>query len=76
VFGQFVKWQQEVRPAMAWTENVPGAEYGGVQGALLNADFTLTADLDVLAHQGRRLRDADVYEVPGFCGQGGLQGGF
>src|SRR5689334_20536141 len=62
-FGEFIEGEQQVRPAVARTEDVPGAENGGVEASLADERFTAGAHGDVSLHHGRGVGDADVDEV-------------
>jgi hypothetical protein len=64
--------EQQIGPPMARSQHVRGAENGRGDAAVPHELLARSARLDVRAHHGRRLSDADVYEMAdGGAGGGG-----
>jgi len=61
--AHLVEGQQRVGPAVAWSEDVPGAEDGGIETAFLDHLFAFGADGDVVLHKGSRVGDAEIDEM-------------
>lgn len=74
-FGDFVERDEGVGPAVAGAEDIPGAENGSVEAAVEEELFAVAADVDIGAHDGSGMGDADIEEVVGAGGAGGLEGG-
>ena len=67
-----VKRHEHIRPAVAGTQDVPGPENRRWQRRLANQPLPFGAHLEKRAHDGRRLRHADVDEVRDADIAGGL----
>jgi len=63
MLGEFVERNQEIRPTMAGSQNIPRTENGRIQPASFELPFTFTANSDVFAHYRCGVSDADVYEM-------------
>jgi hypothetical protein len=75
LFGEFVERNENVRPAVAGTEDIPGTEDGGVEAAIEEQELAVPANVDIGAHDRRGLGNADIDEETGAGGLGGLEGG-
>src|SRR5450759_3014245 len=62
---RLVEGQQQVGPAVAWSEHIPGPEDSGIEKPFLDHKFALGAHGNVVLHHGERsgVGDADIDEM-------------
>jgi hypothetical protein len=70
-----IERQQKVWPSMTGAEHVPRPQDGCGQTCVGNRALARRSRLDVRVHDGRRLRNADIYEMHRACAPRGVDRG-